>query len=341
VKTTPSLAAIVLATAVAWSLAAPEAQGQGLIKLRFAQAQDILSFAPGYIARARFFRAQGIDPQFEILSGGGPVLAAVASGSVEFGLVASVDLISQAARHPDVQAIHGMNYQTIEVIVNSQWASHKNTSKFHALKQRIESMKGAIIASTTPGAFSETMARYLVRQVGLDPARDVQIVPLGGIGPRIAALQSNHAQVLLSSPPAGQQAEAEGWGTILIPSKDLPGFNKQIHQVLVARRGWLARNRGAARRVATALAQANDHLLDNPTDSVALHQQYYPGLSRRILEQGIRSVRTQTIRHGKMKELDWMRTLELLVAANVVDQSVSMKEGRLWTNDYIDTTRLR
>jgi ABC-type nitrate/sulfonate/bicarbonate transport system substrate-binding protein len=269
------------------------------------------------------------------------VFAAVSGGSVEFGVTASADLVNHASKGEDFQAIQGMNYQTIEVVMNNQWASQKGTSKFHALKQRIESMKGAIIASTSPGAISDTMAQYLLRYVGLDPARDAQIVPLGGVGPRMAALQSNRAQVLLSSPPAGQQAEAEGWGIILIPARDPPGFNKQIHEILAARKSWLARNKDVARRVATALSLANNYLLDNFNDSVTMHQQFYPRLSRPVLEQGIRSVRAQTIRHGTMKEADWTKTVELLVTIKAVDQSLSAKEGQFWTNEYIDTSKLK
>jgi len=317
------------------------ATGQELIKISFAQAQDILSFAPAYIARARFFKEFGIDAHFEILSGGGPVFAAVSGGSTQFGLTASADLVNRAAKGEDFVAVEGLNFQTIEVVMNKEWAIRHGVNKASTLKARVEAMRGTIIGSTSPGAISDTMAQYLLRWGGMEPGKDAQIVPIGGLGPRMAALQSGRIQVLLSSPPAGQQAEKEGFGITIIPAKDLPGFNRQIHEVLIARKSWLLRNREAARRAATAMAVANNFLLDNFEESLQMHVPFYPDLGRDVLEPGLRSVRAQTIRNGVMKAEDWVKTIELLRKINAVEGELSTREGVFWTNAYIDLARVR
>jgi len=315
--------------------------GQGLVKVTFAQAQDLLSFAPAYIARAKFFKEMGIDPQFEILAGGGPVFAALSGGSVQFGLTASADLVNRASKGEDFVAVEGLNFQTIEVVMNKDWATRKGVTKASTLKARVEAMRGAIIASTSPGAISDTMAQYLLRWGGMDPSKDAQIVPIGGLPPRMAALESGRVQVLLSSPPAGQEAEKKGFGITIIPAKDLPGFNRQIHEILIARKSWLTRNKDLATRVVTALAMGNNFFLDNFDASVQMHMPFYPNLGRDVLEPGLRSVRAQTLRNGVMKAEDWIKTMELLRSIKAVEAEVSTKEGAYWTNAYIDQSKLK
>lgn len=320
---------------------APAAQAQGMIRVSFAQAQNLLSFAPVYVARAKFFKDAGINGEFDIVAGGGPVAAALSGGSDNFGLTASTDLVNFASKGEDFEAVVGLCYQTIEVVVNKEWARRKGVNKASTLKARIQALKGAVIGSTSPGAISETLAQYLLRWAGMDPARDVEIVPMGDLGPRLAAMQSNRIQVILSSPPAGQEAEKGGFGITLIPAKDLPGFNRQVHEVVLARKSWLARNKDLARRVATAIARGNNFFLDNFDESVRVHETFFPHAGRDVLVPGLRSVHAQTLRNGWMAPQDWVRTMELLKAIGAVHGALDVKEGAFWTDEYIDLSRLK
>jgi NitT/TauT family transport system substrate-binding protein len=315
--------------------------GQTPVRVSIAQSQDILAFAPAYIARARFFKEMGVEAQFEILSGGGPVAASVSGGSTHFGLTSSSGVVNVAAKGEDFIAIEGLNYQTIEVVFNKKWAERKGVTKSSPIKARIEAMRGATIASTSPGALTDTVAQYLLRWVGMEPGKDAQIVPIGAMAPRLAALQSDRVEVLLSSPPAGQIAEKEGYGIVLIPAEDLPGFNRQLNEVLMARKSWLQRNRAVAVRVATALALANNFFMDNFQESVGMHEPFFKKTGREILEQGLRPVHAQTLRNGAMKADDWSKTVELLNAIGDLKGKVDIKEGGFWTNQYIDLNRLK
>ncbi len=330
------IAIMVALFGISWS-----AHAQSVARVSIAQSQDILSFAPAYIARAKFFKEMGVDAQFEILSGGGPVAASVSGGSTNFGLTSSSGVVNIGAKGEDFIAIEGLNYQTIEVVFNKKWADRKGVSKNSPIKARIEAMRGSTIASTSPGALTDTVAQYLLRWVGMEPGKDAQIVPIGAMAPRLAALQSDRVEVLLSSPPAGQIAEKEGYGVVLIPAEDLPGFNRQLNEVLMARKSWLERNRAVAVRVATAFALANNFFLDHFQDSVSLHEPFFKKTGRDILEQGLRPVRAQTLRNGIMQPADWAKTVELLAAIGELKGKADTKEGVFWTNRYIDLSRLK
>ena len=336
----PRLAA---AAAVALLLTAVPvgAWGQGAVRVSIAQTQNLLAFAPAYIARAKFFKEFAVDAQFEVLSGGSPAVAAVSGGSTNFGMVSSPDVVGAASRGEDFIAIEAFNYQTIEVIVNKEWAQRKAVNTFSPLKARVEALRGAIIGSTSPGALTDTVAQYLLRWAGLEPGKDAQIVALGDEIPRLAALRANRIQAMLSSPPAGEIAAKEGYGFVLIPAKDLPGLNRQLHIVLFAKKSWLAHNKEAARRTATAIALGNNFLLDSFQESLTIHESIFPRLAPDVLEPGLRSVRAQTIRNGLMAARDWDKTMELLMAIGVVKGALPTQEGVLWTNEFVDASRVK
>jgi NitT/TauT family transport system substrate-binding protein len=336
-KTTgASLIALVL---LGMGFLSPQAWGQ--TRVSFAQAQDLLGFAPAYIARSRFFKEMGIEAEFEVLSGDGPVAASVTSGSTQFAVGSSAGMLNIAAKGEDVIIIEGMAYQTIDFIFNKEWVRKKGVDKNSPLKARIEALRGAVIGGTNPGAISDTLSQYLLRWAGLDPAKDAEIVSMGSIGARLAALETNRIQAMPVSPPGGQEAEKNGYGIVLIPAADLPGFGRQIHEVLYARKSWLANNKETARRVATALARANNFMLDNFPESVKMTGSFFKTLPRDVLEPGLRAVQSQIIRNGTTQAGELVKTVELLQTIGAIKGAVDSKEGVYWTNEYIDLSRVK
>lgn len=331
-----SLTALVL---LGMGFLSPHVWGQ--TRVSFAQAQDLLGFAPAYIARSRLFKEMGIEAEFEVLSGDGPVAASVTSGSTQFAVGSSAGMLNIAAKGEDVIIIEGMAYQTIDFIFNKEWARKKGVDKGSPLKARVEALRGAVIGGTNPGAISDTLSQYLLRWAGLDPAKDAEIVSMGSIGARLAALETNRIQAMPVSPPGGQEAEKNGYGIVLIPAADLPGFGRQIHEVLYARKSWLANNKETARRVATALARANNFLLDNFPESVKMTGSFFKTLPRDVLEPGLRAVQSQIIRNGTTQAGELVKTVELLQTIGAIKGTVDTKEGVYWTNEYIDLSRVK
>ena len=62
-------------------------------------------------------------------------------------------------------------------------------------------LKGKRVAVSQIGSSSDFIARYALRQVGLNPEKDVTIIALGGAGERWAALQGGHVEATVVQPP--------------------------------------------------------------------------------------------------------------------------------------------
>src|SRR5262244_1025437 len=78
-----------------------------------------------------------------------------------------------------------------------------------------EELKGKRVGVSQLGASPDFIARLGLRQMGLNPDRDVTIVPIGSPGERWAALNAGHVQASLFQPPFTLRARKAGFATLL------------------------------------------------------------------------------------------------------------------------------
>jgi ABC-type nitrate/sulfonate/bicarbonate transport system substrate-binding protein len=100
------------------------------------------------------------------------------------------------------------------------------TKVFHSLMGRPEitsvaELKGKKVAVSSFGATTDLSARASLRAIGLDPARDVTILALGGDTVRFAALQSGTVQAAMMSLPLNIQLKKMGYRELFYAGKIL------------------------------------------------------------------------------------------------------------------------
>ncbi len=78
-----------------------------------------------------------------------------------------------------------------------------------------EELKGKRVGVSQLGASPDFIARFALRQLGLNPERDVTIVPLGSPGERWAALSGGHVQASVFQPPFTLRARKSGFPVLL------------------------------------------------------------------------------------------------------------------------------
>jgi NitT/TauT family transport system substrate-binding protein len=100
------------------------------------------------------------------------------------------------------------------------------TKVFHSLMARPEitsaaALKGKKVAVSSFGATTDVSARVALRALGLDPARDVTIIALGGDTVRYAALQAGSVQAAMMSLPLNIRLKKEGYRELFYAGKVL------------------------------------------------------------------------------------------------------------------------
>jgi ABC-type nitrate/sulfonate/bicarbonate transport system substrate-binding protein len=94
----------------------------------------------------------------------------------------------------------------------------------HPSIKSAEQLKGAIIGAAGLSGGSYTATQLAVRKLGLNPAKDVSIIAVGGTPERLAALRSGRVQATSLNPPTIFAAEKEGF-RILADVSALPFQN--------------------------------------------------------------------------------------------------------------------
>jgi NitT/TauT family transport system substrate-binding protein len=94
----------------------------------------------------------------------------------------------------------------------------------HSNIKSAEQLKGAIIGAAGLSGGSYTATQLAVRKLGLNPAKDVSIIAVGGTPERLAALRAGRVQATSLNPPTIFAAEKEGF-RILADVSALPFQN--------------------------------------------------------------------------------------------------------------------
>ena len=100
------------------------------------------------------------------------------------------------------------------------------TKVFHSLMARPDitsaaALKGKRVAVSSFGATTDLSARASLRALGLDPTRDVTILPLGGDTVRFAALEAGTVQAAMMSLPLNIQLKRLGYTELFYAGKIL------------------------------------------------------------------------------------------------------------------------
>jgi NitT/TauT family transport system substrate-binding protein len=155
--------------------------------------------APLWVAReAGLFKAQGIDARLVYMEGGRLSIQSLLSNTTQFMSGDAVSALSAIAGGADIVLL----------------ASAKNVLPyvFAVAKEvrRPEDFKGKIIATSQVGGRAGEIARMVIRNMGLDPDKDVTYLAVGGTMARLAALTSGKVHAAPISHTVVSVAEERG-----------------------------------------------------------------------------------------------------------------------------------
>ncbi|MBI2369380.1 MAG: ABC transporter substrate-binding protein [Deltaproteobacteria bacterium] len=334
--------AFATAAVLAALLASPgPATAQERIRVKVAQAGRFLSFAPMDVAVGKkLFDAEGLDAEVQIVAG---VVGSqgLAGGGIDIDVDASNNVLRLVDRGLPLLTVQTMVASlTMNMAVRREAIQAKGVTRQSPLEARFAALKGLTIGITTPGAASDTYTRWMLKQAGIDPLRDVRIVQIGGGDALLAAMRARQIDAFLSSPPGPDQAEFEGFGTVFIANTagEVPGFRNFLHQIVAIKRDFGERNPEAVRRFTRGLGRAINLMIDQPEESKRVLQTFWPKIHPEVLSHGVDAMRATLPRDGWMTEEHWKGTLRVFQDLGIVTRSLETREGPVWTNRYITRT---
>lgn len=144
-----------------------------------------------------------------------------------------------------------------------------------------EDLKGKTIATGRPGAFADTMVRYVLhRKLGLLPDRDVKVLPVGDPALTLQALERGVVDAASLSMPANLMARKMGFRELV--DYDKLGIIYPYNTVTTLRQ-TVSKNPELVERVLKTLIEAISIFKTNKEKSLAVMKKYLRGASEDIL----------------------------------------------------------
>src|SRR5881296_1421848 len=191
---------LLLALTVVISLVTTATLGSAQEKLRLAWAGFSPTNSPIWVIEDRkLMQKQGVQPEIIAISNSPTVLQALLAGEIDAASISVTTLTSSRLAGADTVMIVGVVPTFVDHIV-----SLSNVTA-------VEQLKGKTAGVNRLGSTSDLGLRLALRKLGVDPEKDVKIIPTGGTAERFAALSKGITQFTIIPEPFLTQAEKLGF----------------------------------------------------------------------------------------------------------------------------------
>jgi NitT/TauT family transport system substrate-binding protein len=312
--------------------------GSGAQQLTVASLPSAFLAAMYVAERDGTFEKEGLQVDIVELQSGADGVAAAVSGSANIADIGFDDLVTLTEEgESGLVMVHNLVRRvTLTLVMSSDMAKERGVTRDSPLEERYASLKGLRLGVTSPGAASDRYLRYYLREAGLDPEKDAEIIAIGDGSSLLAALETDQIDAYQLSPPTPYVAEAEGFGTILIDGAagDVPALSDFAYTGFAANREWAQANPDTVRAFTRALNTAMGKVRG---DAAASAEQIAERMSeddvailRRTLEALLPALSTDGCFDAEAIET----TLNTMHDVGITPAVGDPAEGALWTNDY-------
>jgi NitT/TauT family transport system substrate-binding protein len=174
------------------------------VKIGTAVLADYSLVSPIVVAIEKgYFKAAGVNVEFQPFRGGPDLVKAVVANQVQIGVTGSTDV--------PVFRAEGVPVRYVATTVDG---NHFTLNVAPGIA-KLADLKGKSIGVTRVGATTWVFAVMLAKQQGWDPERDVKVVGLGGLDAQLAALSRGEIHAYVWG-DGGAVTELQGKSKILV-----------------------------------------------------------------------------------------------------------------------------
>lgn len=204
-----------------------------------------------------YFKAQGVNVEFQPFRGGPDLVKAVLAGQAHIGVSGATDVPVFRAGDPPAPI------RFVATTVDGNHFTFNVAPSVNALAD----LKGKSVGVTRVGATTWVFAVLLARQQGWDPERDVKIVGLGGLDAQLAALARGEIHAYVWG-DGGAVTELQGKSKILLRLDRVTP--RWISQACYCSDEYIKGNRDAISRALKGFFQGSRFMLESPKEAAAI-----------------------------------------------------------------------
>lgn len=330
-----------LTTAVfAAVLASTAAQAQTRYDVTQVVATVTFAFLPVYVAEHMgYFSAEGVDLKTMRASSAQAGLAAVMSGGAHYYLSTPIaGARSAAAGAPLINCGALMNQNPSNIVLDAAVAKRLgltgDLSKM-SVEDRVRKLRDLRFAAHTAGSSPDITLRYLVRRAGMNPEKDMQILPITGDSILPAFDQKRIDGFVYSSPLAENGVIRHGGVNILsLADGSYPPLAGQLSISLVCNRDWVEKQTDAAAATLRAIWRAMLLMKSDPAKAREAARKSFPALDERIFDAAFDTNLRAFPDSPRLTEKQMSQALDFHVATG--GTAINVKLPQTFTNLAVD-----
>lgn len=300
---------------VVGALALSPALAQDKRTVRVTQAVASMTFLPADYARvAGYFADEGLEVEQISTRGGGPDMAALLSGDVDFNFGVGPYVIGAVdADRPLVTVLNMLNRNLIGVVISTEAAEKSGVSPDAPLEERAAALKGLRLGFTRPGALTHRQFTHLLKMAGLTE-NDAELVAIGGPPSLISALESGQLDGYAISTPHDRATVHRGNAVMWVDNAygDDPSVDPFFMSGLVTSPETIEKDPELVAAMVRALKRAMDDIRNQPAEETAeVIKEIYSQTEPELLLQAIDATKQAINPTGEVTREMWENTLVL------------------------------
>ena len=277
----------IAAFSLAMPLLTPTVQAQAKYEVTQVVATSSFAFLPMYVAEhMNYFAEEGVNMKTILASTAQAGLAMVSAGDAAYYLstpTAGARAAAQGAKILNCGAL--MTQNPTNIVVSAAMAKKLNitTNSKLSIEQRIALLKDMRLAAHTAGSSPDLTLKYMLTRSGMNPERDVQILPITQDA-ILAALERDRIDGFAYSSPLADAAVVRYGAIKLISlaSGDFKPLAGQLSISMVCNRDWVEKQPDASAAVLRAYWRAMKLMKSDPTMARTAARKAFPKLEDTI-----------------------------------------------------------
>ena len=309
-------------------------------KVRFVYSSVHMGYLPRIVALEKgFFAAEGLDMESTNIPGGSKAAAALLGGSCDIVNLAYLHALKAARKGFDVIAFAcPLNQWPLSYLMKPDMMKDKGITATSSLDDKIKAMKGLSIGCTSPGSGTDLIPRAFLKNRGIDPATEVNIVPFGKWKAGVAAFEAGKIDIFQWVSPIPEMLEQKGIGKILfsMAKGEVPEFDGFAWDSFFTTREFLEKNPDAILAFTKAIIRAIDYIHTDKEGTISIIGKTWKEATPELRQSAYETIGKAVPTVPRLTRAGWEINMKLFFANATDEEKAKMAFEKTATNKFVD-----
>ncbi len=278
------------------------------------------------------YAKHGVSATITRINGSTNTLAALQSGDIQLAMTTGEATLFGQAKGLPLFTVAAVNQGfTQSVVMSSKWVQAHPLPSNPTLAQRASLLNGATLGQL--GAATDTITIKHFLQLANLPDNAVKSVKMQNQEGQLAALKQGQIDGITLSAPESFQAEAEGFGKVVLNSRDIPKWDEVPYIVTLTTKDYAKSNPQAVKDSLAAIEEALAKMAAGGPAVLDFVKTVYPTYSPDALQRSLDFVHL-TPYQPQTAEM-WSVEAQIANESGALTSPFTPKEGTDWSNDFM------